>query len=310
MPDYRLAARRAARKYGVDPNIFERQIGAESRFREGVKSPAGAEDIAQFMPATARQYGVTLGDNRAADDLDGAARMMRDLLRQNGGNYHRALSAYNSGRPDGYQHIAETRAYVAKILQGQGGTSQRGDTAGGGSSSRTVTRTVPGVDRSEQRRMVRLAYLQQRGNPDALLELQAGLQGAQDTPSRTVTRTVRSAGSPSSDGGHGELGTFEGKKVAAWIVPLLKYARERGWKGTVTSGYRSYDEQKRIYDSGVRPAAKPGQSNHERTGFLQGAIDVTDAAELDRILRRKHSRLKFAGAKDPVHFSVPRNGTY
>jgi soluble lytic murein transglycosylase-like protein len=98
MPDYRAAARRAAIKYGLNPAIFERQIQQESGFREGVGSSAGARDIAQFMPATAKAYGVTLGDNRVTDDLDGAARYMRDNLKKYG-SYARALSAYNSGTP-------------------------------------------------------------------------------------------------------------------------------------------------------------------------------------------------------------------
>jgi hypothetical protein len=103
---------------------------------------------------------------------------------------------------------------------------------------------------------------------------------------------------------------FEGKPVAGWIKPWLVYARKHGWKGTVSSGYRSYADQVRIYNSGVRPAAKPGQSNHEGANFPRGAVDVTDAAQLARILRRARSPLIYAGAKDPVHFSHPHNGGY
>jgi hypothetical protein len=110
---------------------------------------------------------------------------------------------------------------------------------------------------------------------------------------------------------------FDGKPVAAWIAPALAYARQHGWKGTVNSGYRSDAEQKRIYDSGVRPAAKPrayggGGSNHEFTTYPGGAIDVSDAQALAQILARSpySKRLQWAGAKDPVHFSHPHNGSY
>jgi hypothetical protein len=80
----------------------------------------------------------------------------------------------------------------------------------------------------------------------------------------------------------------------------------------VTSGYRSRAEQARIYNSGVRPAARPGTSNHEGTQFPRGAIDVSDAAALARILGRSpyRNRLRWAGSKDPVHFSHPHNGGY
>lgn len=108
------------------------------------------------------------------------------------------------------------------------------------------------------------------------------------------------------------LAQFGDKKVAAWIDPILKYAQQHGWKGSVSSGYRSKAEQERIYDSGVRPAAVPGTSNHEKAAFPGGAVDVTEAEQLAQIL--KHSpyagTLVWAGSKDPVHFSHPHNGSY
>lgn len=106
--------------------------------------------------------------------------------------------------------------------------------------------------------------------------------------------------------------TFDGKQVAAWIAPALTYARANGWAGTVTSGYRSLAEQQRIYQSGVRPAAIPGTSNHESDAFPGGAVDVTDASQLSAILLKSPfaTLLVWAGSKDPVHFSHPHNGSY
>ncbi len=105
---------------------------------------------------------------------------------------------------------------------------------------------------------------------------------------------------------------FDGKPIASWILPILVYARAHGWKGTVTSGYRTSEEQQRIYNSGVKPAAQPGTSNHERTKFPGGAVDVTEARELSEILANSPYRgqLSWAGNKDPVHFSHPEGGTY
>lgn len=105
---------------------------------------------------------------------------------------------------------------------------------------------------------------------------------------------------------------FDGKIVAAWIAPALKYARQHGWKGAVNSGFRSFEEQTRIYNSGVRPAAKPGTSNHEGDEYPRGAVDVSQAAQLAAILKGSPyaKRLVWAGAKDPVHFSHPHGGSY
>lgn len=105
---------------------------------------------------------------------------------------------------------------------------------------------------------------------------------------------------------------FDGKPVAKWIAPILQYAQQHGWTGSVNSGYRSFAQQKQIYDSGVRPAAVPGTSNHEMTAFPGGAVDVSQAQQLSNILSRSPYAkvLVYAGGKDPVHFSHPHNGSY
>jgi len=78
-----------------------------------------AQGIAQFMPATARAYGLDDPfDARSA--IDAQARMMRDLLRQFGA-VPLALAAYNAGPARVaacacIPAIPETQAYVAAIL--------------------------------------------------------------------------------------------------------------------------------------------------------------------------------------------------
>jgi hypothetical protein len=99
---------------------------------------------------------------------------------------------------------------------------------------------------------------------------------------------------------------FDGKPVASWIVPYLQWARHRGWRGYVTSGYRSYASQWFIYYiARIRPAARPGTSNHE--GFVKprGAVDVSDPYTLNRLLKQYPggSELKWFGPGDVVHFS-------
>jgi len=115
----------AALNAGIDPNLFTRQINQESGFNPNAVSPAGAEGIAQFMPATAAAMGVNPWDPISA--LYGAARLMAQLNRQFG-NYAMALAAYNAG-PGAVQYAinhggsnwyywlpAETRNYVSVIM--------------------------------------------------------------------------------------------------------------------------------------------------------------------------------------------------
>jgi hypothetical protein len=116
----RRATRAAARRRGIDPDIFERQLGHESNFDENAVSHAGARGVAQFMPATAKGMGVDLNDGRALDDIDGAARLMASYLRKYG-NWKDALTAYNAGpgRVGNDQLPAETINYISRILDGK-----------------------------------------------------------------------------------------------------------------------------------------------------------------------------------------------
>lgn len=137
--------------------------------------------------------------------------------------------------------------------------------------------------------------------------------GGDRTGSGATGGTATDAPDPTPDPDNtGGTVNFEGVKVAAWIEPALTYARQNGWTGHVTSGFRTLAEQTRIYNSGVRPAAKPGESNHEGDLFPKGAVDVTQAQQLSDILKGSPfaSLLVWAGSKDPVHFSHPHNGGY
>lgn len=117
---YQQIAIAAAQRYGIDPNIFMRQIGAESNWDPNAKSSAGAQGIAQFMPATAKGMGVNPYDPRSA--LYGAAKMDSGNLKKYG-SYQSMLSAYNSGNPNAWKDPnfakGETANYVKKIMSGE-----------------------------------------------------------------------------------------------------------------------------------------------------------------------------------------------
>ena len=153
MPNYRRMARQAAQRAGLDPDIFERQIQQESGFAEDVitgrrASSAGAQGIAQIMPATARGWGVDPLNPRAA--LNAAAANMASYVKKYGG-YENALRAYNAGPAaiERSKSFAETNNYVQTILGGGGEpkTTTAPTTSAPRESTRTtVTETTPGVD--------------------------------------------------------------------------------------------------------------------------------------------------------------------
>ncbi|MDE2098577.1 MAG: transglycosylase SLT domain-containing protein [Patescibacteria group bacterium] len=122
MADYRGLAAADARRFGIDPSIFLRQIAQESGFNPNARSSAGAEGIAQFMPGTAAGYGID--PMNPVQALLAAAKMDSQNLGKYG-SYARMLSAYNSGRPDAYKDPnfagGQTYNYVRSILGGKGG---------------------------------------------------------------------------------------------------------------------------------------------------------------------------------------------
>ena len=116
--DLRAVARQAAISVGLDPEIFDRQIMAESGFDRDASSPAGARGIAQITPATAQSWGVDTSDPVAS--LQAAALHMAGYVKRFG-DYPMALAAYNAGpraveRYGGVPPYAETQNYVSKIL--------------------------------------------------------------------------------------------------------------------------------------------------------------------------------------------------
>jgi soluble lytic murein transglycosylase-like protein len=121
---YRDIILRASQRWNVGAALLSAQIYAESGFNPFARSPAGAQGIAQFMPGTARSYGLRNPfDPEAA--INAQARLMRDHLRRFA-SVPLALAAYNAGpaavsRCMCIPPYPETRAYVAKILGMLGG---------------------------------------------------------------------------------------------------------------------------------------------------------------------------------------------
>ena len=118
---------RAARRWNVSAALLAAQLYAESNFNPFAVSPAGARGLAQFMPGTARAYGLR-NPFDPAQSIHAQARLMRDLLRRFA-SVPLALAAYNAGpgavaRCGCIPPYPETRAYVAKILGLLGGAGQ------------------------------------------------------------------------------------------------------------------------------------------------------------------------------------------
>jgi soluble lytic murein transglycosylase-like protein len=137
--EFAPAISRAAQRWNVGAAVLAAQLYAESNFNPFARSGAGAQGIAQFMPGTARAYGLT-NPYDADAAIDAQAHLMHDLLRAFG-SVPLALAAYNAG-PGAVQRCGcippypETRGYVARILGLLGGAGDM--PVGGGVQVRLV----------------------------------------------------------------------------------------------------------------------------------------------------------------------------
>jgi Transglycosylase SLT domain len=123
---YVAIAQQDAIAAGIPPVYFVRQINTESGFNPNAVSPAGAVGIAQFLPSTAAGLGINPWDPIQA--LQGAAKMMASYASTYGGDYAKALAAYNAGSGTVQNAVnncgarwlncvpAQTQDYIFKIM--------------------------------------------------------------------------------------------------------------------------------------------------------------------------------------------------
>ena len=107
-------------KHGVAPELLDGLIVQESRYRPAALSHAGAIGLAQLMPGTAREIGVT-NPWDIVQNINGGAKYLKTQL-DRFGRIDLALAAYNSG-PNRVAkilripRIRETQDYVFRIMK-------------------------------------------------------------------------------------------------------------------------------------------------------------------------------------------------
>lgn len=139
---YADSIRAAAARYDLDPFLIAAVIRVESGFNPTARSPRGARGLMQLMPDTAgwiaEQKGIQGWDaemlDRPAVNIDMGAWYLRSLFRQFGDDLHVVLAAYNGGRGNVQQWLAEkdwsgrreeieripfveTRRYVQRVIE-------------------------------------------------------------------------------------------------------------------------------------------------------------------------------------------------
>lgn len=111
----------AASRYQLDPALLHAVIRAESGYNPAAVSHKGAVGLMQLMPETAARYGV-LDSYDPAENIDGGARYLSDLLALFGDDLRLAVAAYNAGEGAVIKYgnqippYQETQTYVSRVL--------------------------------------------------------------------------------------------------------------------------------------------------------------------------------------------------
>jgi len=110
-----------AARYGIPSALLHAVIRVESGYNPTATSPKGAVGLMQLMPGTAKRYGVT-DRTDPADNLNGGAHYLSDLLKMFNQEVSLALAGYNAGENAVIRYgntippYRETKNYVAQIM--------------------------------------------------------------------------------------------------------------------------------------------------------------------------------------------------
>jgi len=119
--EYAALIEMTATRYGIPSALLHAVIRVESSYNPTATSPKGAVGLMQLMPGTAKRYGVT-DRTDPADNLNGGARYLSDLLKMFNQDVSLALAGYNAGENAVIRYgntippYRETKNYVAQIM--------------------------------------------------------------------------------------------------------------------------------------------------------------------------------------------------
>ena len=247
-----------SQEYGVDPNIARAVAMQESGGRQDVVSPAGAIGTFQLMPDTAKELGVDPHD--LEQNIRGGIQYLKQMHDRYGGNWDRALYAYNwgPGNMDAYLQTgkglngqpmpSETLNYVPGV-RGRLSGGQQPAVAGGYGGGGGGMPMIP---------------LQALTLPGAAGEAARAIFAAQQTQSQRDLKNALEQNRLEQNSPRGEFLRNEGKRASQYMADLQAEAK------AAQDSISAYVAFEGILDRGLK------------TGLGQGALDDV-ARALDRM---------------------------
>ena len=257
-PDVDALIVKYSQEYGVDPNIARAVAMQESGGRHDVVSPAGAIGTFQLMPDTAKELGVDPHD--LDQNIRGGIQYLKQMHDRYGGNWDRALYAYNWGPGnmdaylqtgkglDGRPMPSETLNYVPGV-RGRLSGGQQPAVAGGYGGGAGGMPMIP---------------LQALALPGAAGEAARAIFAAQQTQSPRDLKNALEQNRLEQNSPRGEFLRNEGKRASQYMADLQAEAK------AAQDSISAYEAFESIMDRGLK------------TGFGQGVLDNV-ARALDRM---------------------------
>lgn len=214
-----------ARERGASPRVIKALLeaeGVESNYRNLNYGDRDSKGILQQRPSQGWGKAGSV-EQDVHDFLDRAIKLDKTFKGSSG---QLAQAIQRSAYPGKY---AQRSREAQRLLKGGGGVTP---TSSGATPGLTDASFSGGVDNSKLRQQLKAQYLLDRGNPDALLSLAAGLQQAQDVPGTLYYKTEKSTSGASYGGkkkgqgkllelfwqGPGGINAKDGKKVPQGFV--------------------------------------------------------------------------------------------
>lgn len=305
----------AADKYGVPAAVIKGIIEQESGFKPDAGSPAGAQGLMQFMPATwaGQIKGTSFSQSDVTDpaaNIDRGTHYIAQKLNDYEGNLTLALAGYNAGNGNvakygGVPPFEETQAYVRKIPARILKYSPEGWGDRIHLEPKFVDKQFEGYQKDGTVGPGEIKVPAGSLTDDNQAKPQKGFGEGKGGGTGSSTPTTTTASATSSDSGS-LAGTPSTSKaldpdVAQWVQgddnantkdlnpvlmnALASVAKAKNSKIIISSGFRTFDEQVKLYAlfmSGGGPvAAVPGTSRHESGNAADafiGGVGLRDSA--------------------------------